>query len=1174
MESNGHNAEYNEHREKFGTNDCDTSIMESNGHEEYNEHSATFKKECKEHREKLNEHSETFKTEFREHKEKLGTSIREFGKQTKEHKEKIQDEFAEHTESISNKINSAITRIFFYIGLKVATYPKRTIVIALLLGAAFSSGLALRKTESRQEKLWVPQNTRAEREDTQFNVDYLPESRYSSILVSSDDCNYPNVLAKASLESAMTLHLQIEAAKSTYEEKDYTLADLCTPFHASCDDSTGGSDVCSCFLQGILGEWNYNLTTLQNDNDYIATLNKYGNNKEDLIEALGDARVNDNGEVIFAKAFRISYLLRNNGELDDPIPEAWEEEVFLRTVRSKEVDIDYPGLTLNYIAARSFGDEFGNAIGGDLISVQISFIVSFIFVGATLGRFCGSGSRWAVSLCAIILVALSTAAAMGLASFFGIFSGPLNTLLPFVLLGIGLDDVFVIVNAFNRERNISRVDEDNDQLIERSAKATARSGASITVTSLTDMVAFAISSTSALPALSSFCAYATLGVLFLWLLAATFLVAVVVQDEKRQRANKFDVFCCFKRDGEIPADGGFQENFISRYFRNYHAPAILKTVWNKIGVLVVFAGLFSYGVYGATQLSVEDSGRNFIQDDSYINNFVSAGDQFFSSGATSIGLFVVFQNGQEIYRKRSSLAQLRDRVSGLSTEPPYIAEPNSAETYRNVMTGLAAYLGTEEGKNKIEEEGIPLEDDNWPTTYPDFITTLRFYTTKTVDGRQFSRDINFIDNDDDETDITIRVYLSYINLTKESRGKTLDDAERQIKAMDATRDLVDKWGRESELPPAYVYSGKFFSIEGFKIIRHELFQNAGLALLAVGIITLLSLGNGAIAFIITLNVAFCITEILGFMFAAGLVIDSITVVSVVLAVGLSVDYSAHVGHCFMVKRGDRNTRATEALADIGASVLNGAATTFLAVVVLLFSTTYVFQTIATQFALTVTFGVGHGLILLPVLLSIFGPEPYKSAAECDNSSIIDEENISYNLASICENSSPEDTEDKSYTSAAKDEEDMPYNSAAEYKNLLEDGETKPHNSAAECDGSSIEHEEDKTSNSVATYHSSIEDVEDKPSKPEGEYKLSGLSKRKDEEDKRIPSEVVYPWAVKHEENKPFISDEEGELSNSVVEFDNSKVEDQEDKVKDEEDKYGPLSGLFNRVSAAGSGRLV
>jgi len=903
--------------------------------------------------------------------------------------------FSECSENLGNKVDTTIASIFHKLGLKVATHPKKTILFSLLFAAACASGLAVLNTENRPEKLWVPQNTRAEKETDQFLDNYPPESRFNNILVTSDNKDDTNVLTKASLVSAMKLHLVIEGGKATYEEKDYALVDLCSPFRAACADSTGGGDTCQCFVTSILGEWNYNLTTLENDDAWLTTLNGYGNTTDDLIEVLGNAEVDANGDVVSAEAFSINYFLKSNGKLEDPISEAWEGDVFLDTVQSDDVEKSYPGLTLNYLSSRSFSDEFGGAIQGDITFVQVSYLIAFIFLGATLGRFCGSGSRWAVSLCALVLVAASSVAAIGLSSYFGLFYGPVHSLLPFVLLGIGLDDVFVIVNAFNRQRNVARADEDDDQLIERSADASARSGASITVTSLTDMVAFAISSSSALPALGSFCAYATLGVLLLWVLAATFFVAVVVQDEKRQRAHKWDVLCCFKRKGELPADEGFQENYLSKYFRKYHAPAILKTVWNKIGVLLVFAGLFAFGVYGATQLSVEDSQRDFIPAGSYVNEYISAGDRYSSSGGTSIGLYVVFEDGQDIYKKRSSLAQLRERVSGLSTDAPYISEPSSAETYQNVMTGLATYLGTEIGKNETEKIGVTLQNDNWPATYSDFITTLKFYTTQTVDGRPYSRDIDFED-ESAETDITLRVYLRYIALTKQSRGNTIDDADKQIKAMDATRDLVDKWGREDELPPAYVYSEKYLSIEGFKIIKVELFRNAGLAIMAVGVITFISLGNIVTAFLITLNVIFCIVEILGFMYASGLVINSISVINIVLAVGLSVDYSAHVGHCFMVKSGDRNTRATEALADIGASVLNGALSTFLAVAVLLRSTSYVFKTLSVQFALTVGLGVSHGLILLPVLLSIFGPKPFKSAIEREKAKVKDEEDSQSN----------------------------------------------------------------------------------------------------------------------------------------------------------------------------------
>ena len=179
------------------------------------------------------------------------------------------------------------------------------------------------------------------------------------------------------------------------------------------------------------------------------------------------------------------------------------------------VEADFETLTVDYFAARSFSDEFGDAISGDLASVQVSYIVAFLFLGANMGNIkCGPGSRWVMALAALITVGLSTGAGFGASSGFGIFFGPVHNLLPFILLGIGVDDAFVIVNAFNRERKVARSAETNEDVATRSARSLARAGTSVTVTSATDLVAFAISSASALPALSSFCAYAAVGIFF------------------------------------------------------------------------------------------------------------------------------------------------------------------------------------------------------------------------------------------------------------------------------------------------------------------------------------------------------------------------------------------------------------------------------------------------------------------------------------------------------------------------------------------------------------------------------------------------------------------------------------------------------------------------------------
>jgi len=86
-----------------------------------------------------------------------------------------------------------------------------------------------------------------------------------------------------------------------------------------------------------------------------------------------------------------------------------------------------------------------------------------------------------------------------------------------------------------------------------------------------------------------------------------------------------------------------------------------------------------------------------------------------------------------------------------------------------------------------------------------------------------------------------------------------------------------------------------------------------------------------------------------------------------------VDYSVHIGHAYLVAPGSRHTKALAALSTIGPAVFNGGLTTFLALSLCSLSTGHVFLTFFKVFSLTVAFGLYHGLVLFPVLLSYLGP---------------------------------------------------------------------------------------------------------------------------------------------------------------------------------------------------------
>lgn len=64
---------------------------------------------------------------------------------------------------------------------------------------------------------------------------------------------------------------------------------------------------------------------------------------------------------------------------------------------------------------------------------------------------------------------------------------------------------------------------------------------------------------------------------------------------------------------------------------------------------------------------------------------------------------------------------------------------------------------------------------------------------------------------------------------------------------------------------------------------------------------------------------------------------SVTVVIFIMNFGLVVDYSAHIAHHFMTHRGTPRERAAKALAEMGSSVFNGAFTTALGMLPLIWA---------------------------------------------------------------------------------------------------------------------------------------------------------------------------------------------------------------------------------------------
>lgn len=75
--------------------------------------------------------------------------------------------------------------------------------------------------------------------------------------------------------------------------------------------------------------------------------------------------------------------------------------------------------------------------------------------------------------------------------------------------------------------------------------------------------------------------------------------------------------------------------------------------------------------------------------------------------------------------------------------------------------------------------------------------------------------------------------------------------------------------------------------------------------------------------IILLVVGMILMDLLGVMYLWGIQLNAVSVVNLTMALGIAVEFCAHIVHAFLVAPGGRAQRMQTALQDMGASVLSG-----------------------------------------------------------------------------------------------------------------------------------------------------------------------------------------------------------------------------------------------------------
>jgi len=827
----------------------------------------------------------------------------------------------------TDSVNNALENAFYKLGVAVAKRPWETIAVCLLVSGLAMIGFIASFEESRGEKLWVDQTSKTVTHSEWVSKTFPSKSRVANVIAESP--SGANILTAAGLQALVQID---EKVKNIRLNKSNEWSKICfsqTAVAGDCSPSTvleiWGNDY--SVIKKLSGA---QILTKINQKPLISPLTR---RPLDVKILLGGISEDGSGKIDGAKATVMTYLLKNQaaeGEQLDVLGKDWE------LAFGEAIGSNSSGMK-TYVWSRStFSLDSGNSIQGDVKLLSIGYVLIVVYLALMLGTFTKIDHKIWMALCGVLCIGLSIGISYGLCGAFGQPITPLHNILAFLVLGIGVDDVFVIVQTFYN----THTNEDN--LTEKIGQTVKHAGVSILITSLTDICAFLIGATTVLPALRSFCVYAGVAIIAVFMLTISLFVAVLTLDAKRGKARRDACCCCIKVPSSWSAMACSQKTNLSSFLRNIYAKAIL-SVPGKVISLILVSVAIAVGAYGLSLLRQDFDQNWFLPTESPTVEYNKARDKYFSSTegvrtSVYVGDIDYFANAQKM-------------------EDLFAATKQNKFVQDSTVTSWShSYLLWVTSKYPSQLK------DGFPPNKTAYYNWLQVFLSS--DGKAFKRNLAFNNKTNFITGSAMQM-----------KHTELLGASEQIGGMLSLQETVSAIMMDGSAP--FAYTRKYNGWETNRIISTELIRNLALAGAVVFLITLFLIANILTSFLVLLCVGMTLVEVAGFMYFWGLTVDTITAILMIVAIGLAVDYSAHIGHAFMVARGgNRKARMTNALASIGPAVVHGGFSTFLAFVLLAASSSYVFKTFFKVFFLVVVFGLFNGLLFLPVALSLIGPSSY------------------------------------------------------------------------------------------------------------------------------------------------------------------------------------------------------